>query len=753
VSTFRSHRIFLLYAPANQGSKRCNASGWLDILPIMMFPARLTVIGVALASAMVTCAAQQTPTDLAFHAAHNALFAAFLPVEDLPGDAKTTGMLTAARDGIWKEAGDAAGFRELLAPFTDLRSFGPACGIAQAIDATNATAFADLSKAKRDHVLFLLQTCSVNRASRLAATVRNFYIVKGYAAIQAPLTGVDLNLFAPPEYLKAHMPHLAPSRLVYDGAKKELREKDGHTIDVLIVGSGPAGSVLAHELRRQGNRVLLVERGSFVIPGSMETRLVEDLIDTRTTSDGTIRVRNGMGVGGGSQVNVDLCFAPTSDAIRSKIEGWRKAGEIAPDQFTQAELEREYLWVKKSIGTRSLSEDEINLNNHALWDGATRSGLHPRLYALNTWAPHTSPSPVTDKRSAESELLIEGLEDRENPLGMMPDTDVQRVLFREGSGEAIGVEVASRPAIPEPGTIADPNHLNLPSGETYTIRARTIVLSAGALGSPTILLRSGLKNDLIGRGIVLHPSMPIMGRFDHEIDALHGTEASVYVDDHLIDRGYALESMADQPLYAAIMSPGPATHSLEMVRSFRELAGFGVMLIDTPQPQNRITLDADGKPQIDYTLSDADKQRFADGIGEAIRVMFKGGAKEVYLPTTENILGIESGSSQSQSLQPQVLSSPEQAATVVKNLQFIANRTMVTSAHMQATDKMGSTEQNSVVGQDFHVWGTKNLYVVDGSIFPTSVGANPMQSIYTTAKIFADHWNSAIAVEGPTSFR
>jgi choline dehydrogenase-like flavoprotein len=59
---------------------------------------------------------------------------------------------------------------------------------------------------------------------------------------------------------------------------------------------------------------------------------------------------------------------------------------------------------------------------------------------------------------------------------------------------------------------------------------------------------------------------------------------------------------------------------------------------------------------------------------------------------------------------------------------------------MVATDKMGASPQNSVVGQDFHVWGTEGLYVVDGSIFPTSVGANPMQSIYTIAKIFADHY-------------
>ena len=89
----------------------------------------------------------------------------------------------------------------------------------------------------------------------------------------------------------------------------------------------------------------------------------------------------------------------------------------------------------------------------------------------------------------------------------------------------------------------------------------------------------------------------------------------------------------------------------------------------------------------------------------------------------------------------EVLTSPDQAALVEQNLRFVSNRSVVTSAHMQATDKIGTSPENSVVAQDFHVWGTENLYVVDGSIFPTSAGANPMQTIYTVAKVFADHWN------------
>ena len=595
-----------------------------------------------------------------FRKAHDALFATFLPVDEVKKDASLSKLFAAAGDGIWTGANRSPQFRQLIVPFTNLAVLGTACGMDELVSAAQTPVYGDMSPSLRQRAISLLDRCSDNEPRRLAANLRNFYVVKAYGAIQEPLTGVKIDLYAPSDWIERHRPHLPPARLHWDQNRREI-VSDGAPIDYLIVGSGPAGSVLAHELRRGGKRVVLVEKGSFIVPGSMESRLVDDLIDTRTTVDGAIRVRNGLAVGGGTQVNVDLCFAPTLPTIQAKIESWRREGRIGKTDFTQPQLASAYEWVKGAIGTRVPSESEINANNRALWDGAKLAGLHPSLYNLNTYAPGSSPSPVTDKRSAEGQLVIEALEDASNPLGLIADADVRRVMF-DAEHVATGVELRMRAPMAGPGVIADPSSLHLSDGTIATLHARNVILSAGAMGSPSILRRSGLGSDQIGRGVVLHTSMPIMGMFDRVIDVLTGTQASVFVGDKLIKDGYALESMSDQPLYAALMSPGPAMHTFEMVKSYRHLAGFGVMLIDTPSPENRTILDQDGEPIIYYVLSEADKARFRRGVAAAVRIMFLAGAKQVFLPTTEDILG--------DGVTPVVLTNPKQADAVEKNLRF-----------------------------------------------------------------------------------
>jgi choline dehydrogenase-like flavoprotein len=174
---------------------------------------------------------------------------------------------------------------------------------------------------------------------------------------------------------------------------------------------------------------------------------------------------------------------------------------------------------------------------------------------------------------------------------------------------------------------------------------------------------------------------------------------------------------------------------VEVVRAYRHLAGFGIMLLDTPAPTNGIVLDANGHPVIHYDLGSQDRARMRVAAAEGIRVMFAAGAKRVLIPSSEHLLG--AGTEAPEGL---FLTDPKQADEVANRLEFIPNRTALTSAHLQGSNKMGTNPKNSVVGPDHHVWGTEALYVMDSSIFPSSIGANPMQSIYTFAKLLADKW-------------
>src|SRR5260370_7331554 len=72
-------------------------------------------------------------TETSLHAVHDTLFASFLPVDDLPKDPRTTGLLIAARDGIWQQTGSSPAFQRILQPFEHLHGFGNPCGIAHAI--------------------------------------------------------------------------------------------------------------------------------------------------------------------------------------------------------------------------------------------------------------------------------------------------------------------------------------------------------------------------------------------------------------------------------------------------------------------------------------------------------------------------------------------------------------------------------------------------------------------------------------------
>jgi len=462
--------------------------------------------------------------------------------------------------------------------------------------------------------------------------------------------------------------------------KLKLATTNTTTFDDLIVGSGPAGCVAARVLAAGGRRVGVLERGPYVVPGSADTRELPELKEdwgARPTADGLVLLRTARAVGGGSTVNVDLAFAPTLPFVRERLASWRRDGLLP---YSEAEVAAGYAWVCQQLGTRSLHESEINANNRILWEGALELGLRPSLYDLNTWPPGSSPWSATDKRSDVECLLEPALRDGAQ---LVSDVEVERVVIEEG--RAVGVLCGGR-----------------------LLRAKRVLLCAGAQGTAALLLRSKVTNPAIGQGPVLHPCLPLIGEFDRRIDNLSGTPCSVY----LAHERYLFEAMNGTPEYLAQVLPGRTGAELgALIERFRYLGGFGVLLLDEPDPANRITLDAQGQPVLHYRLDGPAMKR---GIEEGVRLLFAGGARRVHLPTAEPGL-------------PRVLTAP-----AALDLRFLPGQTFLSSAHMQATCKTGP-----VLEPLGRVRGVENLYVLDSAAFPTSVGANPMQTIYTLAYLKA----------------
>lgn len=520
--------------------------------------------------------------------------------------------------------------------------------------------------------------------------------------------------------------------IVFDPERNVVRPARGE-FDYAIVGSGTSGSVLAGELQEAGYKVIVLESGSLPIPGAVDgTRndLFYESLNLRFSQNGQVLVRNANVAGGGSTINVDLAFPPTFPSIRARLAKWRGRGLIP---YGENEIASAYAWVEEKIGTIELTEDDINENNRVLWEGSKKLGWEPSLYRLNRYPEKMSPYPVSSKASSLEKILIPAMAAAQNPLFLLSDARAERFEFSESGGTRRVSRIVVRQGAPfsDKGVIADPMKLGIPAGTVYGVMAKNVILSAGALGSPALLLRSGAEsfNAQIGKSVVLHPSFPLISEFDRLIRNNSGLAESVFNAHFALvpGHGYILEAMSGTPEYGAFMFFDTGENVFRVIQSYQNMAGFGVMLIDGSHEGNSVTIDGAGNPVLNYELDAEDALRLRRGILSTALAAFAAGAKRIAAPTVEmrNVDGTV------------FFHNAADFAKALEKVEFKPYQTVITSAHLQASLSMGDTPENGAVGLDHKLRGVDNLYVMDASVFPESIGANPMQSLYTFAHLLA----------------
>ncbi len=512
---------------------------------------------------------------------------------------------------------------------------------------------------------------------------------------------------------------------------KKIVSSDGKPFDYVIIGSGPAGSVIANKLVKSLDvNVLLVEKGAFIEPG-INTEYFTDLFESHNmrTNDNNhmLYVRNGEAVGGGSAINVNLAFSPLLPSIKEKISNWIKDGRINSDfihgNTTSQDFEklaRAYDWVKKEIGTREIADYEINANNRILYDGYNKSAKYDLNQHLNERGEYV-------KTSAADAFLYPALfGNYKGKLSIISEA-AAKSLKHDGT-KVTSMDIKYSPKAHSVSKIENINNIDIKDGDELTIEGANFIVSAGTLGSTELLLKSDLGNSKIGNGLIMHPSIGLGGIFDQEINIQDGLSYSVYSNAQDPSDGYFFESMAADPSFVAAIHPGSASNILETVVDYSHLGGFGVMLVDTVSSDNKVYLKEDGEVGIDYKLSEGDVIRLKKGMCEAVDILFKQHAKKVFIPSVENISSKDTG----------FFNNNIDACNYIQNMTFKNHQTTMSSAHMQATNKLGEVISTDfkLIADDGHEYD--NLYVCDSSVFPTSVGANPMQSIYTFAALFSD---------------
>lgn len=496
--------------------------------------------------------------------------------------------------------------------------------------------------------------------------------------------------------------------------------------DVAIVGSGAGGGTAAEILTQAGLKVVLIEEGPLRTSSDFkmhEASAYPELYQeeaARKTKDKAINVLQGRCVGGGTTVNWTSAFRtpPATLAYWARLYGLSGFG---PDDLAP--------WFARMEARLGIAPWPVapNANNAALARGAAAIGVSAGTIARNVRGCWNlgycgMGCPTNAKQSMLVTTIPAALDGgatlltRARALEFVHRRDRVSAL-RCAAMDTQGVRTTAR---------------------RITVRARAFVAAAGAIGTPALLLRSGVPDPhgLLGRRTFLHPVVVSVAQMPETVAAFSGAPQSVY-SDHFNEAfpvdgpiGFKLEAAPLHPVLGAVTLPGHGEAHLRWMREFPRLQVDIALLRDGFHPESpggTVALDGSGAPVLDYPLT----PYVWDGIRRGFRTM----AEIQFAAGATRVMPIHGGGA--------AYTRFADARDAIDRFELAPLVTPVVSAHVMGGAPLGPDPQRAVVDPHGRHHQLENLYVVDGSLFPTSIGANPQLSIYA----FAGKLSTALAAE------
>ena len=469
--------------------------------------------------------------------------------------------------------------------------------------------------------------------------------------------------------------------------------------EVLIIGSGPGGSITAALLAEAGQDVVLVEEGPYSKNSGKSYTLEEMNQKYRngglTPAFGKTKITyiEPRCMGGGSEINAGLYHRP----LKEKLDEWRADYQI--DNFEEKAL----------IPFYEANERELSIST--VPDGAGPASMKIQTGAEKmNWESHEIPrfwkysknddGSFKGTRQSMSKTFIPRAERR--GCRLLPNTKAKRIALHGNAGR-----------------YAQAISTNEMGEETnLKIHFRYVFVCGGAVQTPTLLRRSGIKKN-IGDSLAMHPMVRMPALFSEKVNEEHRGVPVHQVQEfkpHL-----TLGCSLGTPPFLALWLADHPGNIRDRLKHWPNMAVYYAATITQKRGtiRNLPWLD---EPFVRLPLTSKDMELLGEGLYKLGRLLFSVGAVE---------------------LLPPVLGSPiirkEQDLEIFKK-RLPHGKANITTIHLFSSCPMGEDTRRCAVNSFGKLHGFENIYINDASILPGAPGVNPQGTIMALARRNVDHF-------------
>ena len=516
--------------------------------------------------------------------------------------------------------------------------------------------------------------------------------------------------------------HAAPLKVITPEVVEQQNLDTITDADVVIIGSGAAGSTMAEKLLAKGRSVLLLEKGLYVDPQDFTEDEVTQL--SNLYADGALQIAQslrftvlqGSCVGGTTVVNNAVCF----DTPQPVLDRWNSNGQVIDvERFraAQAAVNQRMRVRQVAPGTRKPLDGGV-LNHGDMVLGAGIEGYfanNPTVHKFDVVAANIADClgcgycnigcPYGRKLSM-LDLVLPVAQEKYGADQFRIMSEAEATRLTEDNGRITKIEVSVR------------------GKRTLRIlNPKTVIVSGGTVASSWLLMQSGIgKGKLpVGRGLCFNMGSPLHALFDRELNAFDGLQISHYLQ--LADHpGFIYETWYNPPVAQAMAMPGWLDTHFRIMQNYNRITGAGI-LVGTESSGVVVPALLSGGPDIVFHPSSDDLDKLVQAMTIMGEIYFEAGAREVYVSTRSyrayhNRKAIAANRDDLSNLRQ-----------LVKSDQDI----LLGTGHPQGGNALASSPQHGVIGPDFKVFGYNNLYVADASVFPTATTVNPQLTVMSVA--------------------